>query len=93
MSVSEGRARYEREIQQPGGPTGTFERGEGPVTPSGEITVATRAAAPGYSYEAEYGGRIDEGTAHLTCTQRWKLQRGSGAIVRSCSLEQMRVAR
>jgi hypothetical protein len=91
MIVADGRARYEREILTPtGAPTGTFERGEGPVAPSGEVTLTTRAAAPGYSYEAEYRGQIGEGSARLTGTQRWKIQRESGTLVRACSLELMR---
>ncbi len=92
MTVAEGRARYEREIQHPtGGPSGNFERGEGPVGPSGEVTLTTRAAAPGYSYEAEYRGQIGESSPRLTGTQRWKMQRESGTIVRPYSLELTRV--
>lgn len=93
MAVAEGRARYEREIQHPtGGPSGMFERGEGPVGPGGEVTVSTRAAAPGYSYEAEYKGRIEESGARLAGTQRWKITRETGTILRSCSLDLTRVA-
>jgi hypothetical protein len=91
MTVADGRARYEREIlTSTGAPSGIFERGEGPVAPSGEVTLTTRAAAPGYSYEAEYRGQIGEGSARLTGTQRWKIQRESGTLVRPCSLELMR---
>jgi hypothetical protein len=93
MTVAEGRARYEREIQHPtGGPSGNFERGEGPVTPTGDVTVATKAIAPGYSYEAEYRGRVEESAARLTGNQRWKIRNESGTIVRPCSLELMRAA-
>ena len=91
MTVAEGRARYEREILTPTGtPSGNFERGEGPVGPGGEVTLTTRAAAPGYSYEAEYRGQIGDGSARLTGSQRWKIQRESGTLVRACSLELMR---
>jgi hypothetical protein len=91
MTVAEGRARYEREILTPtGAPSGAFERGEGPVGPSGDVTLTTRAAAPGYSYEAEYRGQIGDGSARLTGTQRWKIQRESGTIVRACALELLR---
>ncbi len=91
MTVAESRARYEREILTPTGtPSGNFERGEGPVAPGGEVTLTTRAVAPGYSYEAEYRGQIGDGGARLTGTQRWKMQRESGTIVRACSLELMR---
>ena len=69
-----------------------FERGEGPVGPSGEVTLSTRAAAPGYSYEAEYKGRIEESSARLAGTQRWKITRETGTILRACSLELTRVA-
>jgi hypothetical protein len=93
MTVAEGRARYEREIQHPtGGPSGTFERGEGPVGPSGEVTLSTRAETPGYSYEAEYEGRLEESTARLTGTQRWKIRQQTGTILRACSLDLVRVA-
>jgi hypothetical protein len=92
MTVADGRARYEREILTPTGtPSGTFERGEGPVGPRGEVTLTTRASAPGYSYEAEYKGRIGESATSLAGTQRWKLQRESGTIVRACTLELTRV--
>ncbi|HEY7141686.1 MAG TPA: hypothetical protein VIE44_16415 [Methylomirabilota bacterium] len=93
MVVADGRARYEREILHPtGGPSGIFERGEGPVTPGGEVTLTTRVDTPGYGYEAEYKGRIEESVARLTGRQRWKLRNESGTIPRSCSLELMRVA-
>lgn len=93
MTVAAGQARYEREIQHPtGGPSGIFERGEGPIGPAGEVTLRTRAAAPGYSYEAEYKGRIEETTARLAGTQRWKLRQETGTILRSCSLDLTRVA-
>jgi hypothetical protein len=88
MTVAGDRARYEREIHhRTGGPSGTFERGEGPVGAGGEVTVATTASGQGYTYEAEYRGHVGEGRAHLTGTQRWKIQRESGTIVRSCTLE------
>jgi hypothetical protein len=49
MVVAAGLTRYEREIHHPsGGPSGIFERGEGPVTPDGDVTVKTRVDTPGY---------------------------------------------
>ena len=91
MTVADGRARYEREIQLPtSGPSGNFERGEGPVGPGGDVTLTTKAATQSYSYEAEYRGQIGETTARFTGTQRWKLRGESGTIVRPCSLELMR---
>jgi hypothetical protein len=93
MTVADGRARYEREILHPtGGPSGTFERGEGPVSADGAVTVATRATGQGYSYEAEYRGLIGEKTARFAGTQRWKLQRESGTILRACTLELTRTS-
>ena len=93
MTVAAGLARYEREIQHPtGGPSGIFERGEGPIGPGGEVTPRTRAATPGYSYEAEYTGRIEETAARLAGTQRWKLRQETGTILRPCSLDLTRIA-
>ena len=54
--------------------------------------MATRVDTSGYSYEAEYSGRIEENVAHLTGRQRWKLRTESGTIPRSCSLDLMRVS-
>ena len=94
MVVADGHARYEREIHHPsGGPSGIFERGEGPVTPGGDVAVKTRVDTSGYSYEAEYRGRIQESTARLTGSQRWKLRSETGTIPRACTLQLTRVAK
>ncbi len=93
MAVADGRARYEREIQHPnGGPSGMFERGEGPVAANGDVVLTTKVNTPNYSYEAEYRGRIEESVARLTGSQRWKLRTESGSIPRSCTLQLMRSA-
>jgi len=93
MTVAEGRARYEREIQHShGGPSGIFERGEGPVAPNGDVTLTTRVDTPNYSYEAEYKGRIEDSVARLTGSQRWRLRTESGSIPRSCTLQLRRSA-
>lgn len=93
MTVADGRARYEREIQHAnGGPSGIFERGEGPVAANGDVTLATKVDTPNYSYQAEYRGRIEESVARLTGSQRWKLRTESGSIPRSCTLQFLRSA-
>ena len=93
MTVADGRARYEREIQHPnGGPSGIFERGEGPVAANGDVALTSKVDTPNYSYEAEYKGRIEERVARLTGSQRWKLRTESGSIRRSCTLQFMRSA-
>jgi hypothetical protein len=53
--------------------------------------VTTRVEMPGYRYEAEYRGRVEEDTARLTGRQRWKLRAESGTILRACSLALTRV--
>jgi hypothetical protein len=94
MVVADGPARYEREIHHAsGGSSGIFERGEGPMTPGGDVAVKTRVDTPGYSYEAEYRGRIEESTARLTGSQRWKLRTETGIIPRACTLQLTRVAK
>jgi hypothetical protein len=94
MVVADGLPRYEREIHHPsGGPSGIFERGEGSVTPGGDVTVRTRVDTPGYSYEAEYRGRLEESMARLTGSQRWKLRTETGTIPRACTLQLTRVAK
>ncbi len=94
MVLADGLARYEREIHHPsGGPSGIFERGEGPVTPSGDVTVKTRVDTPGYSYEAEYRGRIEEPITRLAGSQRWKLRTETGTIPRACTIQLTRVAK
>jgi len=55
--------------------------------------VKTRVDTPGYSYEAEYRGRIEESTARLTGSQRWKLRSETGTIPRACTLQLTRVAK
>ena len=88
MTVEGDRVRYEREIHHPtGGPSGTFERGEGRVGPEGELTLTTQATGPAYAYEAEYRGRIEAETAQLTGAQRWKRRSETGTIVRPCTLD------
>jgi len=92
MTVAEGLARYEREILDPNGgmPTGVFERGQGPVGSGGEVTLKTHADTQGYSYDAEYRGKIEGSFARFTGTQYWKIRRETGTIQRPCTLVLMR---
>jgi hypothetical protein len=92
MTVSGGVVRYERQIYHPDGtPSGIFERGQGPVGSDGAVTLKTHMAAPGYSYDAEYRGRIEGSGARFTGTQFWKIAKETGTIPRPCTLELMRV--
>ena len=92
MTVSEGVVRYERQIYHPDGtPSGIFERGQGPVGSDGAVTLKTHTAAPGYSYDAEYRGRIEGSGARFTGTQFWKIAKETGTIPRPCTLELMRI--
>jgi hypothetical protein len=92
MSVAEGLAKYEREIYHPnGGPSGIFERGQGPVGPDGAVTLKTHTATPGYSYDAEYRGKIEGSVARFTGTQYWRIRGETGTIPRPCTFELMRV--
>jgi hypothetical protein len=91
MTLAEGLAKYEREIYHAdGSPSGVFERGQGPIGPAGEVTLKTHADAPGYSYDAEYKGRIEGSIARFTGTQYWKIRGQTGTIPRPCTLELMR---
>lgn len=91
MTLAEGLAKYEREIYHPdGSPSGVFERGQGPIGPTGEVTLKTHADAAGYSYDAEYKGRIEGSIARFAGTQYWKIRGQTGTIPRPCTLELMR---
>ena len=91
MTVADGMAKYEREIYHPNdGPSGAFERGQGPVGPGGEVTLKTQATSQGYSYDAEYRGKIEGSIARFTGTQYWKIRGETGTIRRPCTLELMR---
>src|SRR5262249_10779280 len=89
MTVSNGQARYEREIMRPGGPTGTvrtgnYERGIGTVTPSGEVSL--RGSGEGkYMFEAEYRGHLGGSPIRLAGTQRWRNRERTEE--RSCQVE------
>ena len=94
MTVADGLAKYEREILDPTGgmPTGVFERGQGPVGSGGEVTLKTHATATsqGYSYDAEYRGKIEGSLARFTGAQYWRIKGQTGTIPRPCTLELMR---
>lgn len=92
MTVADGLAKYEREVLDPTGgmPTGVFERGQGPVGPDGAATLKTHADTLGYSYDAEYRGKIEGSLARFTGTQYWRIRRETGTIPRPCTLELMR---
>jgi hypothetical protein len=94
MTVADGMAKYEREILDPTSGTGSgiFERGQGPVGPDGAVALKTHADATshGYSYDAEYKGKIEGSLARFTGTQYWKIRGQTGTIPRPCTLELMK---
>jgi len=79
VTVAESTATYEREILRPGTaagvPTGVYERGRGPVSPSGEI-ILTGACSGEFSCTAEYRDDLNVTPIRLTGTQRWRFRGG-----------------
>jgi hypothetical protein len=88
LTVARGEASYERPIVRPGRdgraePTGSWERGGGPVSPLGEVTLRGRCEG-GFSCEAQYQGQLDAGAIRLTGSQRWQ---GRGKVEeRTCEI-------
>jgi hypothetical protein len=78
MTVSGSRASYERTIVRParsgqsGGadPTGSYERGSGTVTPTGELVLVGKCDGS-FSCDAEYRGELGANPIRLTGAQRW----------------------
>jgi hypothetical protein len=75
MTVASGQAEYQREVLRPTGPgrLGVTERGTGPVSPTGEVSLTGAAGAQTWNYEATYTGRIDGRGLRLSGTQLWHL--------------------
>ena len=87
LTVSGSTASYEREIRRPGtagGHTGTFERGRGTVSSSGD--VALRGACEGNSTcDSDYRGSLAGSPIRLTGTQRWRQREGDA--LRDCEIQ------
>ena len=78
MRVSGGEATYERPIVRPGSdgraePTGSSERGDGAVSPSGEVILRGQCQG-GFSCNGQYEGRFGADAVRLIGTQRWQLR-------------------
>ena len=89
MKVSGSEASYEREIVRPGtgsGParTGNYERGNGTVSASGEVSLRGKGEGP-FVFEGEYRGQLTGSTIQLTGSQHWQV-RGT-TETRSCQIE------
>jgi hypothetical protein len=84
MTVAGDTVTYERQIVRPTGPTGSYERGSGTVTPTGDVALRGRGEGS-FVFDSEYRGRLGDGTARLTGTQRWDL-RGKPET-RPCEIE------
>lgn len=86
VTVAKGAATYEREIVSPAAPggTGTYERGQGTVTPAGAIALSGGCEG-GFSCVAEYRGKLGASPSKLTGTQRWWFR--SGDRERACEIE------
>lgn len=89
MTVSGNKATFERQIVRPGAsaanPTGSYERGSGTVTPSGEVTLVGRCGEP-FSCSSEYRGQLDQSPIRLTGPQRWRF-RDRPEAERSCEID------
>ena len=89
MTVTGNTATYERPIVRPGtssaNPTGSFERGSGTVTPSGEVTLTGRCGEP-FSCSTEYRGQLDQSPIRLVGPQRWNF-RDRPEAERACQID------
>jgi hypothetical protein len=94
--VSGTTATYEREIMVPGRgcptgcPSGVYERGDGTVTPSGEVALRGKAEGTGsrgsYRFQSEYQGQLSGSASGLRGIQRWVVN-GQSEPDRSCQIE------
>jgi hypothetical protein len=87
-TVTDGKVSFEREIRDRFNQhTGNFERGTGTVSPSGEMTLATRAAGQGFRYDAEYKGKFIGDSIRLMGGQSWQYDRQTGRVERACFVD------
>jgi len=88
LIVTGSTATYERQILRPGTAggvqTGSYERGRGTVSPSGEVSL--RGACEGtFTCDAEYRGQLTGSPIRLGGTQRWRLRDRDAS--RDCQIE------
>jgi hypothetical protein len=87
-TVTDGKIAYQREmLTAESRHTGNFERGTGTVSPSGEMTLSTRAAGQGFRYDAEYKGKFTGDSIRLTGGQSWQYDRQTGRVERACFVD------
>ena len=86
--VAERRATYELELIKPVDArrrqTGSYERGDGTVTPAGAITLSGGCEG-GFSCATAYSGDLTARPIRLTGTQRWWFRGGDRE--RACQIE------
>lgn len=76
MVVAAGHARYEREVMRPEDSKtrlGVTERGEGTVSPSGEVSLTGSAGRGNWSFQATYRGRVEGDAVRLSGTELFRL--------------------
>ncbi len=89
MRVSGSEATYQREIVRPGADgglisTGSFERGNGTISPAGEVNLRGKGEGA-FVFEGEYRGQIKGSTVRLDGTQQWQIR--SAPETRSCQID------
>jgi hypothetical protein len=84
MTVSRDQATYERPMLRRGEPTGSFERGQGNVSPSGEVTLRGRCEGDS-PCESQYSGQLNTEPVRLVGTQSWRVQKKREQ--RSCEID------
>ncbi|UFN47728.1 hypothetical protein LPC08_17135 [Roseomonas sp. OT10] len=84
VTVVEGLARYEREVQTPTGQNrGLPETGQGRVAADGAVVLEGRVQGPSWSYTARYAGRLAGRVAVLEGAQSWAM--AGRSVERPCS--------
>jgi hypothetical protein len=92
MTVTGGRASFQREIGTPDGrPTGTYERGTGTVGADGTVSLTGGGEGRGtqtgrtWSFSSNYGGRISGGSLTMQGQQLWQIP-GTPNATRACTI-------
>jgi hypothetical protein len=90
LTVSGDRAQYTRAVRQAdkSAESGYVEQGGGTVAADGAVVLSGSAQGRGYSYVANYQGRLPPagGAGHLVGTQQWS-RPGFDVFPRPCSMD------
>jgi len=88
LDISDGHARYEREVLKWNTTQhiGVTEKGAGPVSPDGDVSLKGSAGSSQWSYTATYQGRFNGKDLHLTGAQQWQLPGSHAAFTRPCTI-------